>query len=58
MPRWLFFRAPLGTKVELSKLDFVYKSKPFCYVSAKDSLDLFSLDIKNNAILFVSYARG
>lgn len=58
MPYWLFFRAPIGTNAELSKMDFVYYAQPFVWVPSKTAVDLTTMDYVYYAQPFVSYARG
>lgn len=58
MPIWLFFRAPLGTNLELSKMDFQYYGAPFIWVPSKLSINVQTIDFAYYAGPFVGYARG
>ena len=58
MPTWLFFRGPLGTNKELSKMDFILNASPFVWVPAKSSIDLTTMNFVHRARPFISYVRG
>lgn len=58
MPRWLFFRAQLGTNFILTHNDYFYMARPFWHMPADDSIILETLDFAYKAETFVPVAKG